>query len=132
MFDFEYIASKSFEEVMASSELTIKMLKCIRGNWPNDKITPCQKTMKIYYEKITKMAQNKENKTFKLKPGLVPHIRQLHKHVSQESLTEKQAIEYLKKGYLKEVHFEVLPEMPKPKEKAKAKEEKKETKETKE
>ena len=124
MFDFQIIASKSFDEVMASSELTLKMLKVIRGNWPNERPVPCTKTLKEYYQKILKMAQDKieKEKTFLLKPNSVVHIRQLHKHVSQESLTEKMAIEYLKKGYLKEVHFVKLPEKPKVKKEEKVKE----------
>ena len=109
--DLQKLTNKSFDEVMASSELTLILLRLIRGYWHEDRPRPCAVTLKKYYLKLKKMEQNIDNekKTFKLKKDSIVHISKLQKHVSQDSLTEKEAFEYLEKGYLKAVHFDVLP-----------------------
>jgi len=110
------ILSKDVEDVIASS-LSLSLLKVysilyLYGKQPNW----CEKCLTDYYNKLKKdgmeRAKKLDEKIVKIKKGAIKGLTyypDLRKHISGENITDSDAKFLLKKGWLKETDFEVLP-----------------------
>lgn len=115
--DINEILSKDVKEVI-NSPLSIKLLKIysalyLGGGQPRW----CEKSQTSYYNQIAidgiKKASemNKEiiERTCELKSDIQIYVSSLGMHIMNSNITDKIAIEGLKKGYLKESNFVKLP-----------------------
>jgi len=114
--DLNEVLSKTFEEVNASS-LVLKLIKIYSILYLNgNQSSYCSKCLKKYYTELQINGQNKmkdlqeiQNRTLIPNWNGLKYIHSLGKHINSETITDKEAIEYLTKGNLTESMFKKLP-----------------------
>lgn len=111
--NIDKIINSDFNTIKKDGELSLLLLKLyselfLNGNRPST----CIQCMRDYHSKIIKFGKQKikemEDKTCKMKKGIV-YVRQIHKHISDNNITDEEAVDLLEKKFLQERHFEILP-----------------------
>lgn len=116
----KYLMSKSVEDIINSAD-SLKLLSCysklyLCGGTPRW----CARSQREYYQELKKTGlkmalQIEAVKTRTCKPAftglrLITHPKNGHYHINSETLTDEQAMEFLRLDILKEDQFAKLPD----------------------
>ena len=112
------ILTNDVEVVIKSPQLSLSLLRCysvlyIQGKSPR----VCARSQRNYYRQLQKdgimkaeLAEKVKNRTCVPAWNGLKYIRKACAHFSDATIHDEQAIDAIKKGYLLESDFEVLPE----------------------
>ena len=108
------ILSKDVEEVI-SSPLSLSLIKCYSVLYcGGQQVRVCAVSQRGYYQQLKinglKKAMEQQDKTCKLANDDLYYIRAIGGHLSNSNITDETALMCLKNGWLKEKHFEKLPD----------------------
>jgi hypothetical protein len=117
MNEIEKIKSWSFEDIKKDAQMTMLLLKTYSKLYLNNRPPrSCESCMHNYYLEICRLTNEKLNTMVeKLKKTNVGKFKKFYStiaqaHVNSDYLSDKDAINYLKHGILKETDFVKLPE----------------------
>lgn len=103
------LALMPFRLLINNKDAVLSLISFVRVN--NNPISICEKSLQNYHNQIIKHINSKmmeERKYILL--NKIYYVRQTGEHISNNNITDLQAKEYLRLGYLRKEYFERIPE----------------------
>lgn len=114
----ESILNNDIQVVLKSPELSLSLIYCYSQMYENgEHVRACERSQRMYYNKLkingmAKIAEYEQIKNRTLVPAFKGrrYVPKAAKHISSESLTDKDAIDMLKRKFLTVKDFKKLPD----------------------